>query len=443
MEASEAMHPPEKTKAAARRRDFARRLIRAALIALWFVVLTFPLAGMRLSDGEIILRWKNIAVIYMLSFAAALVWRKLLAMRGGAKPPPQGRGENNNSSSQTKTATSSPGWGAAANAFREKLRTDPRYGRVAMGGLFAALLVFPFVFSAYQVSILTTALMYVALGLGLNIVVGLAGLLDLGYVAFYAVGAYSYALAHQYWGLGFWSVLPAAGALAALFGIVLGIPVLRLRGDYLAIVTLGFGEIIRLILENWSEVTQGPRGIADIPKPALGAAGGWIKKIGGVSDFEASQIGMYFIVALMILITIVVVHRLDNSRIGRAWLALREDELACRAMGIDTTATKLRAFALGACWAGFIGAMFAAKTSFVNPASFVFHQSAIILCIVVLGGMGSILGVVIAALLLTLIPEYLREFSDYRMLVFGALMVLMMVFRPGGLIGNTRPRYRK
>ena len=414
MEASEASSSPRRGEKP------AKRFARAALIALWFVALTFPLAGIRVAENEIILRWRNIGAIFALAFAAALLWRRLLA---AARRPRDEQGR--------------------LAVWREKMRTDPRVGRAALGLLLAALLVFPFVFSAYQVSILTTALMYVALGLGLNIVVGLAGLLDLGYVAFYAVGAYSYALAHQYWGLGFWSVLPAAGALAALFGIVLGIPVLRLRGDYLAIVTLGFGEIIRLVLENWSEVTQGPRGIADIPKPELGPAAALIKSLGGFSDFEAAQVGMYFIVALMILITIVVVHRLDNSRIGRAWLALREDELACRAMGIDTTATKLRAFALGACWAGFIGAMFAAKTSFVNPASFVFHQSAIILCIVVLGGMGSILGVVIAALILTLVPEYLREFSEYRMLAFGALMVLMMVFRPGGLIGNTRPRYRK
>ena len=290
----------------------------------------------------------------------------------------------------------------------------------------------PFVLSAYQVSILTTALIFVVLGLGLNIVVGLAGLLDLGYVAFYAVGAYTYALLYEHFAIGFWAALPAAALLAALAGILLGIPVLRLRGDYLAIVTLGFGEIVRLTLENWSTVTRGPAGISGIGKPT----------IPGVElGFEETQAFTYLIALALTVATVVFVRRLDHSRIGRAWIALREDEIACQAVGIDRSRTKLTAFALGACWAGFVGVLFAAKTSYVNPGSFSFIHSAIILCVVVLGGMGSVAGVIVAALLLSLLPEYLRFLSDYRMLVFGAVLVLMMLYRPGGLIARTPPKY--
>jgi branched-chain amino acid transport system permease protein len=275
-------------------------------------------------------------------------------------------------------------------------------------------------------------MIYVVLGLGLNIVVGLAGLLDLGYVAFYAVGAYTYALLNYHYGVGFWAALPLGAMVGAFFGILLGIPVLRLRGDYLAIVTLGFGEIIRLILENWGEFTFGPSGIANIPRPTFFGM-----------ELTRSQ-GILFIYYIMIglgVFTVLVVNRLHYSRLGRSWLALREDEIACQAMGIDRMRTKLAAFALGATWAGMMGVVFAAKTAFINPASFTFLESAIILSIVVLGGMGSILGVILAAFILILLPEELRAFSQYRMLIFGASMVLMMVFRPQGLIANVRRSY--
>ena len=280
---------------------------------------------------------------------------------------------------------------------------------------------------------MATALIYVVLGLGLNIVVGLAGLLDLGYVAFYAVGAYSYALLNYHFGLGFWVALPIGAMLGATFGILLGFPVLRLRGDYLAIVTLGFGEIIRLILENWNEFSFGPSGIANIPRPGF---------FGVDMSLETATVYIYFLMIAMTLFTIFVVNRLQNSRIGRAWIALREDEIACQAMGIDKTRTKLTAFALGATWAGMVGVIFAAKTTFINPASFTFLESAIILSIVVLGGMGSIIGVIIGAFVLILLPEYLRAFADYRMLMFGAIMVIMMVFRPQGIISGIRRTYQ-
>jgi branched-chain amino acid transport system permease protein len=280
---------------------------------------------------------------------------------------------------------------------------------------------------------MTNALMYVMLGLGLNIVVGVAGLLDLGYVAFYAVGAYSYALLNYHYGLGFWIALPIGGGLAAMFGILLGFPVLRLRGDYLAIVTLGFGEIIRLILENWNEFSFGPSGIANIPRPSL---------FGIEFSLQQSTTYIYFLMIALTLFTIFFVNRLQNSRLGRAWLALREDEVACQAMGIDKTKTKLTAFALGATWAGLAGVVFAAKTTFINPASFTIWESINVLCVVVLGGMGSIVGVIVGALTLILLPEYLRFLSEYRMLAFGTVLVMMMVFRPGGIVETVRRTYQ-
>ena len=262
---------------------------------------------------------------------------------------------------------------------------------------------------------------------------GLAGQLVLGYVAFYAIGAYTYGLLNQYFGLGFWTCLPIGGFLTVLFGLGLGFPVLRLRGDYLAIVTLGFGEIVRLTLQNWNTVTGGPRGVSDIPRPGF---------FGMSMDITASTTYIYYLVLAAVVVTIVVITRLKNSRVGLALQALREDEIACEAMGVDITRVKLSAFALGSCWAGFAGVIFAAKTTYINPSSFTFMESAMILSMVVLGGMGSIAGVVIAALILILAPEYLRAFSDYRMLLFGAIMVIMMLFRPQGLISGERRRYR-
>ena len=316
--------------------------------------------------------------------------------------------------------------------FIHRWLADPRYRNIILGSLLAAAVIFPHVFSTYQTSIMTTALMYVVLGLGLNIVVGLAGLLDLGYVAFYAVGAYTYALLYHFFGVGFWVALPIGGLLAALFGILLGIPVLRLRGDYLAIVTLGFGEIIRLVMENWGAFSQGPSGVSNIPRPSF---------FGIDMSLDTALVYTYYLMILFVIFTIFFVNRLQDSRLGRAWIALREDEIACQAMGIDKMKTKLVAFSLGAFWAGIVGVIFAAKTTFISPRSFTFIESAIILSIVVLGGMGSIIGVIIGALILILLPEYLRALSEYRMLAFGAILVCMMVFRPQGIIGSIRRTY--
>ena len=378
--------------------------------------LTFPIMVIRVNTVENVVewRWKNMLWIGIGSFFLSFVWRYLIKKRDeGTKKTEIGEAE--------KTPL-------IQRILKERKIFIPT---LIIISVFA--LVFPFVLSLYQTNIMITGLIYVMLGLGLNIVVGLAGLLDLGYVAFYLVGAYSYALLNHHFGLGFWTVLPIGAGMGAFFGILLGFPVLRLRGDYLAIVTLGFGEIIRLIMENWNAFSFGPSGIANIPRPAF---------FGIEFSVHHATIYLYYIMIGLILFTIFVVNRLQDSRIGRAWIALREDEVACQAMGIDKRATKLTAFALGATWAGMAGVIFAAKTTFINPASFTIWESIIILCIVVLGGMGSIIGVITGALVLILLPEYLRAFSEYRMLIFGGILVLMMVFRPGGIVPDVRRTYR-
>jgi len=303
-------------------------------------------------------------------------------------------------------------------------------------------------------------LIYVMLAWGLNIVVGLAGLLDLGYVAFYAVGAYAYALLGTHYGLSFWILLPAAGIMAAFWGILLGFPVLRLRGDYLAIVTLAFGEIIRLVLINWREVTNGSAGISGIPKVSFFGLisfnvsdPNYISKVLGIAQSGAYyKIFLYYLAVLLCLLTAFVTMRLRAMPVGRAWEALREDEIACRSLGINTTTTKLTAFATGAMFGGFAGSFFAARQGFVSPESFVFLESAIILAIVVLGGMGSLGGIAVAAAVMIGGTEILRELGFlkavfgpdftpelYRMLLFGLAMVIVMVWKPRGFVGSRQP----
>lgn len=318
--------------------------------------------------------------------------------------------------------------------------------------LLGCSLVLPIVSSGnrYVVDTATTVLIYVMLGWGLNVVVGLAGLLDLGYVAFYAVGAYSYGLLSTHFGWGFWQTLPVAGLLAATFGIILGWPTLRLRGDYLAIVTLGFGEIIRLILVNWTEFSGGPNGVTSIPRPSF--FGLPFKPDSETATFASffhleyssdhRVIFLYYLILALALFTNFFVSRLRKLPVGLAWEAVREDELACKALGINVTNIKLSAFAIGAMLGGFAGVFFAARQGFISPESFVFSESATILAIVVLGGMGSQLGVVIAAALLVILPELGRDFSEYRMLLFGIAMILIMVWRPGGIISNREPTLR-
>ncbi len=322
----------------------------------------------------------------------------------------------------------------------------------------AALLLLPFALSfagTAWVRIANFAVLYVVLALGLNIVVGFAGLLDLGYIAFYAVGAYAYALlASPHFGLHlpFWAILPIGAALAALFGILLGAPTLKLRGDYLAIVTLGFGEIVRIFLNNLSQpvnITRGPQGIAGID-PVRIAGVDFSRSDTVLGVVVSGPIKYYYLLLALLLGIVLVTIRLQDSRIGRAWEAIREDEVAARAMGIDTTALKLLAFALGASFGGVAGGMFAAIQSFISPESFVLVESVMVVAMVVLGGMGNIPGVILGAVLLAFVPEVLRwtvepvqralfgrmlvEPEVIRMLIFGFALVLVMLYRPAGLL---------
>ena len=326
-------------------------------------------------------------------------------------------------------------------------QSNPKLYRTLQLCLLVAILVIPCFGSRSVLDLGTLILIYVMLGLGLNIQVGLAGLLDLGYVGFYAIGAYTYALLNQYFGLSFWEALPLAGGMSALFGFVLGFPVLRLRGDYLAIVTLGFGEIIRILLNNLTTITGGPNGISSIPKPSLFGlefsrraenGGQTFHEFFGIHyDANYKIIFLYVMAVLLVLFTLFVINRLLRMPLGRAWEALRDDEIACRSLGLNPTVIKLTAFAIGAAFAGFAGSFFAARQGFISPESFTFMESAIILAIVVLGGMGSLRGVVIAAIVMTVLQQS-QLFSEYRMLIFGILMVVMMLWRPQGLVPMTR-----
>jgi branched-chain amino acid transport system permease protein len=309
--------------------------------------------------------------------------------------------------------------------------------------LIVAGAVLPFIIGKYWLTVACLALIYVLLGLGLNIVVGLAGLLVLGYVAFYAIGAYGLALGAQYLGLGFWSVLPLAGIVAALLGLVIGFPVLRMHGDYLAVVTLGFGEIIRLVLNNWIDFTGGPSGASAPPITFFGlefTREGVEGKIPFHEFFNITYnnnhrfIFTYLILFAVVCLTVLFVSRLKQMPMGRAWEALRENEIACRSLGINHVSVKLSAFMMAAMIGGIAGVFFATLQGFINPTSFTFFESALILAIVVMGGLGSTVGVIISALVLTILPEVLRGFSDYRVLIFGVLMVLMMIWRPRGLL---------
>ena len=397
-------------------------LKRSIGISLWFMFLTLPLMVVRVNtiNNEIEWRWSNMLWVGLCAFALAWFWHFSVERRAA-------RREEEKVDTQPAVEKLS---------LAQRLADDPVLGKRLLLVAAVVALVFPWLVSTgqnfYHVNVMVSALIFVVLGLGLNITVGLAGLLDLGYIAFFAVGSYTYALLSKNFDLGFWTCLPLGGLMGMLFGIVLGFPILRLRGDYLAIVTLGFASITKIVLENWDTVFGGAAGIAGIPRPEF---------FGMALDGRQKSVYSYYIVLALVGITILVTNRLKNSRIGRAWMALREDEIACVAMGVDMARTKLSAYALGAFWAGLVGVVFAAHNNFINPDSFTFMDSAMILAMVVLGGMGSILGVIIASLALKLLPEYLRAFAEYRMLVFGAVMVLMMIFRPQGLISNMRRKY--
>ncbi len=399
---------------------------KSILFSLWFVVLTFPVMAIRVNtiDNVIQLRLSNSLAVGIVFFVLALAWQYLVGKRGRGEPlSPRRLREFFGSLKKSVTSLS------GKKAYKRTVYPS------AAGLLVAfplVLLLFPQVNPTYQTNIIITSLMYVILGLGLNIIVGFGGQLNLGYAAFYAVGAYTYALLYKYFGIGFWIALPLGGIFAAVFGILLGIPVLRLRGDYLAIITLAFGEIVRIVLENWNEFSFGPSGIANIPKPQL---------FGFALDLAQSVVYLYYIVLAIAAFTVFVVKRLEDSRVGRSWVALREDEIACQAMGVDTTRSKISLFAISSFFAGIAGVLFAAKTGFVNPASFTLWDSINVLLIVVLGGMGSIPGVVLGAFIIVTLKYYLGAFGVYWPLVYGIALVLMMIFRPEGLIPKVRKMY--
>ncbi|HXF54039.1 MAG TPA: high-affinity branched-chain amino acid ABC transporter permease LivM [Hyphomicrobiaceae bacterium] len=395
----------------------------AALAAGIALVMSIPILAYRTVDSPTALdltdRWPAVGIAVAVVFAGRL----LLNLAGGA------------TARRLAAGTTS----LAAPLFSS-------LGRLVGPLVVTFAVVFPFLPFAdrYVLDLGVLVLTYVMLGWGLNIVVGLAGLLDLGYVAFYAVGAYSYALLAHNFGFSFWLCLPLAGILAAFWGILLGFPVLRLRGDYLAIVTLAFGEIIRLVLINWQSLTGGPNGISGIPRPTL--FGLEFKLEGGFADYFGLEysslhriIFLYYIILALALITNAVTIRLRRLPLGRAWEALREDEIACRSLGINTTTTKLTAFAIGAMFGGFAGSFFATKQGFISPESFVFLESALILAIVVLGGMGSQLGVAMAALIMIGGVELFRDLELFRMLMFGLAMVAVMIWRPRGFVATRTP----
>jgi branched-chain amino acid transport system permease protein len=405
----------------------------AALVALGLAVV---IIGFRTVDrpGGLALetRWDWVAIAVVAVFAGRAAMAAYRALRR-VKPVEAG---------DLRAATDRAG---------ARVQTFARFAGPALAGVAIILPLLPFA-DRYVVDIATLVLTYVMLGWGLNIVVGLAGLLDLGYVAFYAVGAYSYALLAINFDLSFWAALPLAGILAAFAGLLLGFPVLRLRGDYLAIVTLGFGEMIRIILLNWYQFTNGPDGLSGIPRPSFfgleftRSPDEGMQSFAGFFGLEYSSmhriVFLYYLILALALATNFFAIRIRRLPIGRAWEALREDEIACRSLGINPTNTKLTAFALGAMFGGFAGSFFATRQGFISPESFTFVESAVILAIVVLGGMGSQIGVVIATVVLIGGTELFRELADFRMLAFGALMVAIMVWRPRGLLAHRDPTIR-
>jgi len=382
---------------------------------LWLLGLLWPLLGIH-SDGTMTFQTTFTVWTYILagSFVCLLIY--VLKVSGSLKfiVNPVSRAAGNIKT----TSTALPTW-------------------IWLGAGLIVALIYPQFAGRYGTDVAISVLLYICLGLGLNVVVGLAGMLDLGYIAFYGVGAYTYAVLNTTYGLGFWICLPLSAFFACIAGCIVGYPTLRMRGDYLAIVTLGFGEIIRIILNNWMELTNGPNGILGV-KPigiflpvfenGFTFEHFWMKKL---------QLFYYFALGLAIVAGICV-YRLNFSRVGRAWESIREDETAAELMGVNTFIYKLLAYAMGAIFAGLAGAFFAARMRFVSPESFTFLESAMVLCMVVLGGMGSIPGILLGVAALIALPEVFREFESYRMLIFGATMVIMMLFRPAGLIPAKR-----
>jgi branched-chain amino acid transport system permease protein len=411
-------------------KKLASELIDALGKSIWFVVLLFPFMVMKATvvSGVAVIRfrWENLPGIAIASFVLSFVWSRALEWN-------EHRGD---------TADTDRPMHRVQDVVVSALAHKPiRWTAVSV--LLLAMAIYPLALGMYHTNIMITALIYVILALGLNIVVGLGGLLNLGYAAFFAVGAYTYGLLWKYagpvfaaasinTGWLFWIALPLAGILAVIFGILLSLPVLRLRGDYLAIITLAFGEIVRMVLQNSGPVTGGATGISLIPRP-------WFFGIRLPPRQAATYI--YYIVVVLVIMTIFVVRRIEDSRVGRALEAMREDEIACEAMGIDLVRNKLSTFALGAFWAGIAGVVLASQTTYINPDSFTLWESIMVLMAIVIGGTGSIPGAIGGALLLKLLPEYFRPLAQYRILIYGVAMIIVIIFKPDGLFPRKRKVY--
>ena len=441
-EAADSPPPPRRAEGSpsARRgtspaRGEERSTISVALkdAGLWAVaafLLAVPLLAWRTVETQtnlqLVSRWGEVAIAVAVVFAA-----RLALSLGGA---------------QVLAAAPVIAIGVAWSSAMARVTANSRWVAPALAGCALVLPFTPFA-DRYALDLAILVVIYIVLGWGLNIVVGLAGLLDLGYVAFYGIGAYSHALLAQSFGLSFWTALPLAGICAAFWGVVLGFPVLRLRGDYLAIVTLAFGEIIHILLINWKSLTGGPDGLSGIPRPSLlglelkpDCGVGTLCGVLGIEYWPLQRfIWLYYCVLALALLVNWVSTRMRRMPIGRAWEALREDEIACRALGLNTTTIKLTAFGMGALFGGLAGPFFATKQGIITPESFTFIESAMILAIVVLGGMGSQLGVAIAAIVMVGGIELFRDLQIYRMLVFGLAMVAMMIWRPRGFVGSRTP----
>lgn len=407
-----------------RKEDFPRSILHA----LWFSFLLFPLMVMKVSVASgvatVSWRWGMLPLVAVAAFVLSLLWQMAhRASREREKRP--------------------AGMVGPLQSLVSSLTAKRPLVLSILLLVVAFALAYPWFFGFYQTDIMVTALIYVLLALGLNVIVGLGGLLNLGHAAFFAVGAYTYGLIWKYlgpvWtGAGlhsgwlFWISIPLAGVAAMIFGVLLSLPVLRLRGDYLAIITLAFGEIVRMVLQNWTPVTGGAQGVRLIPRP-------WLLDL-KLRPAEATTY-IYYITLLFVVLAVISVRRLENSRVGRALEGMREDEIACQSVGINLVKNKLVTFALGAFWAGIAGTLFAAKTTFINPDSFTLWESIMVLMAVVIGGTGSIPGVIVGALLLKLLPEWFRPLAQYRMIIYGVAMIVIIIFKSEGLIPRRRKLY--
>jgi len=400
----------------------------AIFTAIWFALITFIIVGVQVNTIDGSMQWHpgRAVFIAIVSFLLSLLWQRVFTVQ-------------DIDLTEAKNARNTFWIGYfthGKNIFR-KIRTVGIEAKKKHKTVLLLIISIPLLFlpllGLYQTKVITSVLVFMLLALSLNVVVGLGGMLNLGVASFFAVGAYTYALLNYHYHVGFLIGFIAAALVSLITGVLVALPVIRLKGDYLAIVTLAFGEIVRIVLENWSSFTFGPSGISNVVRP---------KFFGMTLNLQHVTGYIYYIAFIVVVLAMFFINRLEHSHYGRSWEAIREDGLASQAMGVDLAKTKMLIFAIGALLAGVAGVVLAISTGYINPKSFTFWQSIIPLCIIVLGGMGTMSGVLLGAIILVWLPEYLRVFSDYRFLVFGIILVVMMIFRPDGLIRKTRKEYQ-